>query len=213
MALPEVLANDARYAGRLSAMENYSDIPDAWRDTPIEKLIRAENFHEPIEASGTPELLICACIEFRYALPIPRMFAYVIRRASGRVIGSEFSLAYVFSKGVRHIALIGHNDCGMTKVLENKDALINALVEQGWHRDRADEYVSMQSVRYAIPDELDTLRKEYVRLMRLFRNVTIAPLFVCLSDTKLYVPTWYLEDASVDLRSAEVTDEDTLMVP
>ncbi|MBX9770210.1 MAG: hypothetical protein K2X29_02505, partial [Candidatus Obscuribacterales bacterium] len=132
MNLPMSICDDERYKERLQPISSLQDIPSEWCNTPIEKLIRSENFGEKIQESTQPELLIATCIEFRYALPIPRMFAYVIRRASGRLVGSEFSIAYILSAGVRHFALIGHNDCGMTKVLKKQDALISALTDQGW---------------------------------------------------------------------------------
>lgn len=201
MATPISICQDERYKGRLLSMSTPQEIPAEWRDTPIEKLIRSENFGEKIQSGTRPELLIATCIEFRYALPIPRMFAYVIRRASGRLVGSEFSLAYILSAGVRHFALIGHNDCGMTKVLQKQNDLINALTEQGWPQDRAEDYVSSQSARHMMKDELDGLRREYIRLRRLFKKVTIAPMFVDLADTKLHIPAWYNELSELDEES------------
>lgn len=202
MSLPVSICDDESYNGRLQPIISPSDIPMEWCNTPIEKLIRSENFGEKIEEGTKPELLIAACIEFRYALPIPRMFAYVIRRASGRLMGSEFSLAYILSAGVRHFVLIGHNDCGMTKVLKKQNDLINALTEQGWPQDRAEDFIHAQSERHMMKDEIDGLRREYIRLRRLFKKVTIAPMFVDLADTKLFIPTWY--------RELSLLDEDSL---
>jgi carbonic anhydrase len=210
MVLPSSISRDPRYIDRLIPLDRIEDIPDEWRNTPIEALIRAENFGEPIpETVQQPQLLIATCIEFRYALPVPRMYSYVIRRASGRLNGSEFSMAYVISKGVRHIALIGHNDCGMTKVDVAKPALVDALVGQGWNPDRAEEFINWQSARHAMKDELDGLRQEYIRLKRIFKNLVIAPLFVDLADTHLFVPKWYAEADSEDEENA-VSDVDLL---
>ncbi len=198
MTLPVSICDDERYKGRLEPITSPSDIPIEWCSTPIEKLIRSENFGEKIAEGTQPELLIAACIEFRYALPIPRMFAYVIRRASGRLMGSEFSLAYILSAGVRHFVLIGHNDCGMTKVLKKQNDLIRALTEQGWPQDRAEDFIHSQSERHMMKDEIDGLRREYIRLRRLFKRVTIAPMFVDLADTKLFIPNWYRELSQLD---------------
>lgn len=211
MPLPSI-CNDERYKGRLQPITSLDDIPQEWVDTPIEKLIACENFGHKIKESTQPELLIATCIEFRYALPIPRMFAYVIRRASGRLVGSEFSLAYILSAGVRHFALIGHNDCGMTKVLHKQGDLIRALVEQGWPQDRAEDFVRSQSERHMMKDEIDGLRREYIRLRRLFKKVTIAPMFVDLADTKLFIPTWYKELSELhdDSLSDKVLDVDLI---
>lgn len=153
----------------------------------------AQNFGWPIQGSGKVELLISTCIEFRYALPIPRMYAYVIRRASGRVMGSEFSVGYTLAQGVKYLALIGHNDCGMAKAHANAPRVVQALVDQGWEQEIAQLYVERQIKRHAISDELDALRDEYIRLRKIFRKLTIAPLFVCLHDSKLYLPSWYEE--------------------
>lgn len=212
MSLPNSIVDDEQYKGRLQEINSIYDIPYEWRNSPIEKLICSENFGQKIEAGTTPELLIAACIEFRYALPIPRMFAYVIRRAAGRLMGSEFSLAYILSAGVRHFVLIGHNDCGMTKVLKKQGDLINALIEQGWPRDRAEDFVHAQSERHMMKDEIDGLRREYIRLRRLFKKVTIAPMFVDLADTKLFIPTWYndLRDIDADSLSDKVLDIDLI---
>jgi carbonic anhydrase len=212
MSLPESICDDERYRGRLKEIASIYDIPREWRDSPIEKLISSENFGKKIEECKQPELLIATCIEFRYALPIPRMFAYVIRRASGRLVGSEFSLAYILSAGVRHFVLIGHNDCGMTKVLKKQDELISALIEQGWPKDRAEDFIHSQSERHMMKDEIDGLRREYIRLRRLFKNVTIAPMFVDLADTRLFIPTWYneLADLDADILSDKVLDIDLI---
>lgn len=181
------------YRGRLVPIETESDVPERWRGSPIETLILANNFEKPIETTGDPHLLLITCIEFRYQPKLPASFAYVIRRAGGRLIGSEFSLAYAMAKGVRHIALVGHNDCGMTKVAENRQPMVDALVEQGWYKDRAEDFVDMHASRYAITDELDSLKREYLRLRRLFHKIEIAPLFVSLANGKMYMPGWYLQ--------------------
>jgi carbonic anhydrase len=213
--LPKSIEKDPRYAGKVESIDSCSNIPPEWQKTPIEKFILSENFGEKIEGTGSPELLIATCIEFRYALPIPRMFAYVLRRASGRLMGSEFSLAYILSAGVRHICLVGHNDCGMTKIEENKHLMIQALIEQGWYPDRAAEFINMQASRHHMEDELDGLEWEYKRLRRLFKNVEIAPLFVDLSNTQLYIPNWYFEHRdkrSFERDPKEVADEDILQI-
>lgn len=187
------VTRDPRYHGRLAPIDSEKDIPERWHNSPIETLILSQNFDQAIETTGDPQLLIATCIEFRYQPKVPSAFAYIMRRASGRLVGSEFSIAYTMAKGVQHIALVGHNDCGMTKVAEHKDAMVNALVEQGWYKDRAEDYVTMNSSRYAITDEISSLKREYLRLRRLFHKVEIAPLFISLANSKMYLPAWYLQ--------------------
>jgi carbonic anhydrase len=210
MNTPLSIDVDPRYNRRVIPISQPQSIPEHWQGTPIESLIRAENFKQPITPASRPQLLIAGCIEFRYALPIPSMYAYVIRRASGRLIGSEFSVAYILSQGVKHIALIGHNDCGMTKTAAAAPGMIEALVEQGWDRNRAEEYINYQIGRYSIEDEIDALEREYDRLKRLFRQVQIAPLFVNLADTKLFIPKWYLDKLKQEPLPDTVKDEELL---
>lgn len=182
---------DEKYKDVLLEFQTREDIPEEWLDTPIGSFILSQNFGWPIQTTGTPQLTIATCIEFRYSLPIPRMYAYVIRRASGRIIGSEFSVAYTLAKGVKHLLMIGHNDCGMSHIDENGPLVINALIEQGWSEETARAYVAKHGARHAINDELDSLRIEYERIRKLFPKLVIAPLFVCLSDSHLYLPKWY----------------------
>lgn len=193
MNIPPPVKGDEKYRDLLISVDSNADIPEEWLKTPIESIVMAQNFGWPIQGSGKVELLISTCIEFRYALPVPRMYSYVIRRASGRVIGSEFSVGYTLAQGVRYLALIGHNDCGMSQVYEKAPRVVDAFVDQGWEREAAERYVQTQIGRHSIVDELDTLRAEYIRLKGLFRKLTIAPLFVCLHDSKLYIPMWYPE--------------------
>jgi len=205
------VTTNPKYNSQLTAIRTEKDIPERWRDTPIESLIKAHNFDVPILPASSPQLMVVTCIEFRFQPKVPHFFAYELRRASGRLIGSEFTLAYALTKGVRHLALIGHNDCGMTKVHASAGAMSQALVDQGWPRESAEDYVTQQGPRYAIRDELDSLKHEYFRLRRLFRHLEIAPLFAALANSNLYVPNWFLE--KTDANSGDsVMAEDLLML-
>jgi len=84
---PLGVTRNAHFNLRLSKIETAEDIPEHWRGTPIAALIGAHNFDQPIDAAGSPELLIATCIEFRFMPKVPAMYAYLIRRASGRLIG------------------------------------------------------------------------------------------------------------------------------
>lgn len=212
--LPSVRSDEA-FLDRLIELRATEDIPKEWHGTPIESFIMSQNFGWPIQTTGKPELLISTCIEFRYAMPVPRMYAYVIRRASGRVIGSEFSVAYTLAKGIKSMIMIGHNDCGMARVEENTPNVIDALVDQGWSRTAAEEYCAKHGERYAIEDELDSLRTEYLRIRKIFRKLTIAPLFVCLYDTRLYLPKWWheLEKSERKPPGGMVPDEEIKALP
>lgn len=182
------------FGTRLRQIKDPSMLPTAWRDSPIEEFIGAHNFGKAIESGSEPRLLIVSCIEFRFRPEIPNNFAYVIRSAGGRMSNlpaSEFALAYILAKGVRHVALVGHNDCGMTRVNQFRPNLAEALVEQGWDRKHAEDFIRHNAERFAIEDEIDSLETEYLRLKELFKNIEIAPLFVSLASTRLHIPKWY----------------------
>jgi hypothetical protein len=205
MQMPPSVRSEEKYLSRLVEINSRERIPTEWLDTPIEAFIMSQNFGWPIQTTGNPELLISTCMEFRYALPMPRMYAYVIRRASGRVIGSEFSVGYTLAKGVRYLIMIGHNDCGMTRVEESIPKVVEAFVEQGWRKETAQEYVRKHADRHAIDDELEALEDEYARISPVFPKLVIAPLFVCMFDNKLYLPNWY-EEVSKNLASKPKTN-------
>lgn len=200
--LPSVRTDD-KYRDRLVDIFSREAIPEEWLNSPIEKFIMWQNFGWPLHPGGSPELLISTCIEFRYALPIPRQYAYVIRRAGGRILGAEFTVGYALSKGVKHAIVIGHNDCGMAKVPQAAPHVVASFVEQGWSKEAAEEYVRRQGATHAINDELFALRDEYIRLKSYFKKMVIAPLFVCLHDNKLYIPDWYKEVSEAIAASSE----------
>ncbi len=203
MNIPPPVREDEKYRGLIHTVESRQDIPLQWQGTPIESLIMSQNFGWPIQGTGKAELLISTCIEFRYALPIPRMYAYVIRRASGRVLGSEFSVGYTIAQGVKYLAMIGHNDCGMSQLNAKAPAVIEAFVQQGWDREIAEAYVKKQATRHAITDELLALKDEYIRVRNLFKQLVVAPLFVCLHDSRLYIPNWISDPDIEDLIGRE----------
>lgn len=176
---------------RLVEMTSTHEIPARWRGTPIEHYIQAQNLGYPLHPSETPQILISTCIEFRYALPIPAKFAYVIRTAGGRLVGQEFAVAYALTRGVRNILLIAHDDCGMAKVRNNRPELTKALTDQGWSQEVAAKFVAHHCENDAIVDELESLETEYHRLKRIFRDVHVAPLFLTLQDKRVHLPKWY----------------------
>ncbi len=184
---------DAYYKDKLVELQSSANIPARWHGTPIENFIQAQNFGYPLFPHPEPQVLISTCIEFRYSLPVPNNYAYVIRTAGGRLIGSEFAVGYVLARGVKNILLVAHNDCGMTKIAHHKEAMIEAYVAQGWSRAAAEGFIQSHAPRYAIKDELDALEQEYHRLKKIFTSVHVAPLFLYLSDRRVHIPKWYCD--------------------
>ncbi len=184
------------FGTRIKAIKSQDDLPKKWHGSPIEEFVGAHNWETPIsrKSATNPSLLIVSCIEFRFQPEIPPYFAYVIRSGGGRIsniAGSEFAISYILAKGVRHFALVGHNDCGMTKVYQFRPKLVEALVEQGWEETKAQRFIDDNADNFAIGDEIDALEQEYLRLKESFKNIEIAPLFVSLSSKRLHLPLWF----------------------
>jgi hypothetical protein len=186
-------AQTANYKDKLVEMLSSADIPVRWRATPIEQFIQAQNLGYPLHPHNTPQVLISTCMEFRYALPVPANYAFVIRTPGGRLLGSEFAIGYVLHRGVSCILLIAHNDCAMAHLPEHELGISDAFVAQGWSKERADQFVKEEVAKRAVKDELEVLEKEYHRLKELFKKVRIAPLFLTLHDKRVHLPRWYHE--------------------
>ncbi len=185
--------SDPKYNQNLCELLTSVDIPARWRGTPIEQFIQAQNLGYPLHPQTRPQVLIASCMEFRYSMPVPAGYAYIIRTPGGRLIGSELAIGYALHKGVTNILLIAHDDCGMTHLVEKGPEIVEAFVEQGWGREQATQFVKEQTARLAVKDELDALQQEYLRLKSLFKKVHVAPLFLTLSDKRVYIPRWYQE--------------------
>lgn len=183
--------SDFSYKEKLIEILSSADIPERWRSTPIEQFIQAQNLGYPLHPSTTPRVLISTCMEFRYSLPVPANYAYVIRTPGGRLLGSEFAVGYVLHKGVSCILLIAHNDCGMAHLPEHERGIKDAFVNQGWSKEEAGNFVDAEIAKRTVKDELEVLETEYHRLKRLFKRVHIAPLFLTLHDKRVHLPRWY----------------------
>src|SRR5687768_11460922 len=111
---------------RLAPVERAEDILPPYCDTPIESLLRYHNLGEPLPPSrGSAELLIGMCMDHRKDLTIPHEFAYIIRAAGGNLREREFDVSYAIAVGgVKELALLAHTDCGMSHLMEKRDAFV-----------------------------------------------------------------------------------------
>jgi len=72
-------------------LQSSADILVRWQGTPIEQVIQAQNFGYPLHPQPTPQVVIVTCMEYRYSMPVPSNYAYVICAPGGRLIGSELA--------------------------------------------------------------------------------------------------------------------------
>ncbi|MGH2550264.1 MAG: carbonic anhydrase [Thermomicrobiales bacterium] len=164
------------------------DILPVYRDTPVEELLRYHNFREPRPTDNeTPKMFIAMCIDFRKFLVVPNDYAYIMRTAGARLRGNEFELLYAIAVGgVSTVVLIGHTDCGMTRVINQRDQFVTGLGERaGVSEETASEIFDTFAPEYAIEDPVKAMVAEAIMLRGLLKGVMIAPLLYRVNDDKL----------------------------
>src|SRR5437660_1542693 len=110
---------------RLQPVDRESDIPQAYAEGPIGDLLRFHNLGAPLREIQQAQLLIGMCMDSRKSLRIPDNFAFILRAGGANLRYSEFKVSYAVAiGGVRHIALIGHTDCGMVNLIARERAIV-----------------------------------------------------------------------------------------
>jgi carbonic anhydrase len=166
-----------------------ADIPQKYLGTPVEMLIRYQNFGEPYMEYSDAQILIGMCMDNRKTLKMPENFAYVLRTGGGNLRQNEFKVSFAIAVGgVTAIALVGHNNCGMVHVYSKKDQFINGMVARaGWTREQATEHFMTLAPLFEIENEEDFVLSEAHRLRRKYPKILVAPLIYRLEDNKLYM--------------------------
>ena len=188
---------------RLISVESVADIPDEYRDQPIGRLLEYHNLGRSFDPYQRAELLIGMCMDNRKYLTIPENFAYIIRAGGANLRYSEFKVSYAIAVGgVKSIALIGHNGCGMVNLMARRDLFVNGLVENaGWDKEWAEQHFNQFAPMFEIGNEVDFVLSEAKRLRLRYPRVRVAPLLFMVEDGRLYLirepnPT-RLEDVGV----------------
>lgn len=174
---------------RLITVSKTSDILPQYRNTPIGLLLEYHNLNRPFETYNSAQLLIGMCMDNRKHLQIPDNFAFIIRSGGANLRYSEFKVSYAIAVGqVRHIALIGHNHCGMRNLVDRKELFIEGLVDgAGWDRKSAEEHFSHYAPMYEIGNEEEFILSETKRLRARYPKIQIAPMMYRVEDNKLYL--------------------------
>jgi carbonic anhydrase len=172
----------------LISIHSNADILADYQQTPIGLLIEYHNLNKPLATYDKAQLLIGMCMDNRKHLHIPDNFAFIIRAGGANLRYSEFKVSYAIAVGkVSHLALIGHNNCGMVNLVSRKNEFINGLVETaGWERGRAEEHFMNYAPMFEISNEMEFILSETKRLRLRYPKVKIAPLFYLVEDNKLY---------------------------
>ena len=164
-----------------------NDILPNYRSTPIGLLLEYHNLDRSFEQYQNAQLLVGMCMDHRKHLHIPDNFAFIIRTGGANLRYSEFKVSYAIAVGnVRHIALIGHNNCGMVNLVARKDEFINGLVQTaGWDRERAQEHFMNFAPIFEIDNEIDFIVNETKRLRQRYPKIVVAPMFYSVNDNSL----------------------------
>jgi carbonic anhydrase len=173
---------------KLISIASINDIPLIYRHTPIGLLLEYHNLYRPLDTFDKAQLLVGMCMDNRKHLHIPDNFAFIIRSGGANLRYSEFKVSYAIGVGqVSHIALIGHNNCGMVNLISRKNEFIDGLIlTAGWDRERAEEHFMHFSPMFEIGNETDFILSETKRLRLQYPKILIAPLIYLVEDNKLY---------------------------
>jgi carbonic anhydrase len=174
---------------RLVKINSPEDIYPEYRNTPIGDLIEYQNLDKPYESFDKAQLLVGMCMDNRKHLKIPENFAFIIRSGGANLRYSEFKVSYAIAVGqVNHIALIGHNNCGMVNLAARKELFIEGLVERaGWEKELAEDHFNNFAPLFEIVNEVDFVLNEAKRLREKYPNITIAPMLYLVEDNNLYL--------------------------
>lgn len=125
----------------------------------------------------------------RKRLNIPENFAFIIRAGGANLRHNEFKVSYAIGVGkIQHIALIGHNNCGMVNLASKKTELIEGLVQNaGWSSEAAEDHFHHFAPMFEIGNEVEFTLSEAKRLRLRYPKITVAPLIYRLEDNLLYL--------------------------
>ncbi|MEK6566164.1 MAG: carbonic anhydrase [Bacteroidota bacterium] len=174
---------------RLLPINSRDDIPSQYRENPVGLLLEYHNMDRPFEPCSDAQLLIGMCMDNRKYLHIPDNFAFIIRSGGANLRYSEFKVSYAVAVGgVRSIALIGHNRCGMVNLTARKEQFLKGLIDSaGWPQQQAEEHFLQFAPMFEIGNEVDFTLGEAKRLRLRYPNIVVAPLLFRIEDSRLYL--------------------------
>ncbi|MFH1692103.1 MAG: carbonic anhydrase [Candidatus Omnitrophota bacterium] len=163
------------------------DIPCEYLNSPIELLLGYHNLNRRFDEYSRAKLLIGMCMDNRKHLHIPDNFAYIIRTGGANLRYSEFKVSYAIAVGgVKHIALIAHNHCGMVNLISKKQRFVDGLVQiAGWSKEAAEEHFMNLVLMHEIGNEVDFIMSETHRLRKRYPKIKVTPLYYKVEDNLL----------------------------
>ncbi len=174
---------------KLIAVASQEDILPQYKNTPVGLLLEYHNLQKPFVKYDKAQLLIGMCMDNRKHISIPDNFSFIIRAGGANLRYSEFKISFAVSVGgVKHIALIGHNNCGMVNLASRKQQFVDGLVNNaGWSRQTAEEHFLHFAPMFEIENEIDFVLSETKRLRNKYPGICIAPMLYKVEDNRLYL--------------------------
>lgn len=174
---------------KLLTINRVEDILLEYRHTPIGLLLEFHNLNRPFATYTQAQLLVGMCMDNRKHLHIPENFSYIIRSGGANLRYSEFKVSYAISVGqIKHIALIGHDNCGMVNLYSRKKEFIRGLVDSaGWTAERAEEHFTNFAPMFEIGNALEFVVTEAKRLRVKYPKITVAPLYYHVETNRLSI--------------------------
>lgn len=171
---------------RLIEVRSGEDIFPQYRNSPIEALLEYHNLNRPLDTVDKAELLIGMCMDNRKSLRIPDNFAYILRTGGGNLRHSEFKVSYAVSiGGIKAIALLAHNHCGMVNLVSKQEGFIEGLIKAGWEKEFAEQHFMHFAPLFEIGNEIDFVLSEAQRLRQRYPNLLVAPLYYRIEDNSI----------------------------
>ena len=173
---------------KIKSVIKKTDIPKGYRGNPVGLLLEYHNLNRRFDAYSQAQLLIGMCMDSRKHLHIPENFAFILRSGGANLRYSEFKVSYAIGVGqVNHIALIGHNHCGMVNLISRKKEFIDGLIKRaGWKKEAAEEHFMNLAPMHEIGNEIDFIMSETDRLRKRYPKIKVAPLYYRVEDSRLY---------------------------
>lgn len=167
-----------------------ADILPAYRGTPVEVLLRLQNLADPAATAGSragPQILISTCFESGTTLHLPEGFAIVARTGAASLKRDPFMVSWAIGvAGVSAIAIIGHDNCGLTGLADKRDEFIERMTgTAGWERPAAEQHFDHWNDLFGIQSPEEFIAAEAARLRARYPKIVVAPLLHRQADGKL----------------------------
>lgn len=163
------------------------DILPKWRGTPISDLMAYHNLERPYRIYDKAELVIAMCMDHRKVLRIPDNFSYVLRTGGGDPSRVDFEISFAVAVGgVRALALIAHDDCGMVGLSGRRNVYVQGLIHEGWKREEAEMHFDIHAPIYEVSNSVEFVCSKVNSLQERYPNITVAPLFYSVKEGLIY---------------------------